>query len=314
LIGNWITYDTSVKEITEFVDKVYIRRDYSGFTGDRKFLRDDQAQKAFSKLRSSIAGIYAWRLGMSGTFTTPVRYQPKSEAERQRMIREADFALRQAFAFCPYSPEAVFRYVQLLLNTGRLDDALLVAETCLKLDPDNPSVVDLVKTLRGYRQNSEVTQLQNQIVQLEREWQTNPGDFPKAFDLVVKYAQAGRPDRATQILDTVLSHSNLTPHAAINAAELYRQLNNHAKLETALRKVVQLAPDEPEGWYNLAATEATLSKPSQAMNTLRRALELNQQRLGQNSNAPDIRRYVATDPRLDTLRNLPEFRTLTASP
>ena len=33
-----------------------LRRDFTGFKGDRKFVRDDQAQKAFSKLRSSIAG------------------------------------------------------------------------------------------------------------------------------------------------------------------------------------------------------------------------------------------------------------------
>ena len=48
------------------------------------------------------------------------------------MIKEADFALKQAFAFCPYSPEAVFRYVQLLMTTQRLDDAIIIATTCLK--------------------------------------------------------------------------------------------------------------------------------------------------------------------------------------
>ena len=44
------------------MEKVYLRHDFSGFKGDRKFIRDDQAQKAFSKLRSSIAGVYAWRI------------------------------------------------------------------------------------------------------------------------------------------------------------------------------------------------------------------------------------------------------------
>ncbi len=61
------------------------------------------------------------------------------------MLKEADFAFRQAFAFCPYSPEAVFRYVQLLLQTRRFDDALLIAETCLKLDPYNGQVRGLVE-------------------------------------------------------------------------------------------------------------------------------------------------------------------------
>ncbi|HEX4646685.1 MAG TPA: DUF2723 domain-containing protein, partial [Verrucomicrobiae bacterium] len=140
-IGNWITYDTSVKQITDFIEKTYLERDFNGFTGDRKFIRDDDAQKAFSKLRSSIAGIYSWRLGMLTGVPTPQQYNAnyKTPAERDRMAREADFAFKQSFAFCPFSPEAVYRYVNFLISFNRLDDALLVAATCLKLDPYNGS-------------------------------------------------------------------------------------------------------------------------------------------------------------------------------
>ena len=45
----------------------------------------------------------------------------------------ADFAFRQAWVLCPYSPEAVFRYVNLLMSEGRTDDAVLVAETAGKM-------------------------------------------------------------------------------------------------------------------------------------------------------------------------------------
>ena len=31
LIGNWSTYDTKVKDITDWVEKVYLRRNFSGF-------------------------------------------------------------------------------------------------------------------------------------------------------------------------------------------------------------------------------------------------------------------------------------------
>ena len=57
----------------------------------------------------------------------------------------------QAFAFSPWSPEAVFHYVNLLLQTNRLDDALLVADTCLKLDPFNEQVRGLANNLRAAR-------------------------------------------------------------------------------------------------------------------------------------------------------------------
>ena len=111
LIGNWITYDTSLKDIAAFAEKVYLRRDFSGFKGDRAFVRDDQAQKSFSKLRSAIAGMYAWRISPD----CPPEFRPKSDAEHQRLLRETDFAFRQAFAFCPYNPEAAFRYVNAAL-------------------------------------------------------------------------------------------------------------------------------------------------------------------------------------------------------
>ncbi len=47
---------------------------------------------------------------------------------------EADFAFRQAFVLCPRSPEAVFRYVSLLLGQKRLDEAILLAEAAVRLE------------------------------------------------------------------------------------------------------------------------------------------------------------------------------------
>src|SRR4029078_79625 len=67
LIGNWITYDTPVKQVCDFIDKTYRHRDFAGFKGDTKFIRDDNAQKAFSKLRSAIGGLYFWRISNSKT-------------------------------------------------------------------------------------------------------------------------------------------------------------------------------------------------------------------------------------------------------
>jgi len=67
------------------------------------------------------------------------------------MIKEAEFAFKQAFAFCPYSPEAVFRYVNLLLGMRRFDDAYTIASTCLKLDPYNGQVIGLVRNLEDIR-------------------------------------------------------------------------------------------------------------------------------------------------------------------
>ena len=137
MIGGWLNDDTPVSEVAAFAEKVYLRHDLRGFTGDPRFVQSDLSCKAFSKLRSSIGGLYAWRLDHTA-----------DEAEKDGMARAADFAFRQAWALCPYSPEAVFRYVNFLLNQKRNSDALLVAATCLKLNPGNTQVKDLVNRLQ----------------------------------------------------------------------------------------------------------------------------------------------------------------------
>src|SRR5208282_6722066 len=43
-------------------------------------------------------------------------------------------------AYCPYSLEAVFHYMEFLINANRLDDALLILKTCHKLDPYNDQI------------------------------------------------------------------------------------------------------------------------------------------------------------------------------
>jgi hypothetical protein len=151
LVGNWITYDTPLKDVTAFVEKVFLHKDYNGFRGDPDFIRDKAAQKAFSKMRSSIAGVYSWRLGQppSGG-RMPPEYIAQG-AQRKLIEREVDFAFRQAFVLCPTSPEVIYRYVQLLVNAGRVDDALLVAETSHRLDPENTQLTYLINNLKAIK-------------------------------------------------------------------------------------------------------------------------------------------------------------------
>ena len=122
MIGGWLNDDTSVAEVAAFAKKTFGKQDFTGFTGDPRFIQNAYSHKMFSKLRSSIAGIYTWRLD-----------QAAGGEEKDRMARAADFAFRQAWALCPYSPEAVFRYVNFLVKQKRNSDALLVAETASQM-------------------------------------------------------------------------------------------------------------------------------------------------------------------------------------
>jgi beta-lactamase regulating signal transducer with metallopeptidase domain len=140
IIGDWLTDDTPVADVAAFARKVYLQHDLNGFMGDPQFVDDKWGQKAYSKLRNAIAGLYAWRM-----------QQTKNPAEKARMAKAGDLAFRQAFALCPDSPETIFRYVNLLLMDKRPDDAMIVAETGLKLDPANDQIKALVAQLKKFK-------------------------------------------------------------------------------------------------------------------------------------------------------------------
>src|SRR5882762_3359054 len=137
LIGDWLNDDTSIAEIAAFVQKMHLNHDLSGFQGDARFVQNDLPQRLFAKLRSSIGGVYSWRMASA-----------QSAAEKERMVKEADFAFRQAWALCPRSPEAVFRYINALVVQRRFDDAILIAETALKIDAENIQLQHLARELK----------------------------------------------------------------------------------------------------------------------------------------------------------------------
>jgi hypothetical protein len=122
MIGGWLKPDTSVEEVAAFVEKIQVKKDLSGFTGDPEFVQNEYWGKNFSKLRSSIGGLYAWRA-----------QHASDDGEKKRMNAAADFAFRQAWVLCPDSMETVLQYVNLLRSEGRTADALLIAETAAKL-------------------------------------------------------------------------------------------------------------------------------------------------------------------------------------
>jgi hypothetical protein len=143
MIGNWLDNDTSISDMAVFNEKVFLQHDFSSFTGDTNFVRDSYAHQMFSKERSSIAGLYMWRADHA-----------KDLGAQERMARAADFAFRQAWALCPYSPEVVFRYVQFLMTQQRTSDALTVAETAEKLASDEDQAEELnqlVEQLKRYQ-------------------------------------------------------------------------------------------------------------------------------------------------------------------
>jgi len=312
MTGDFIDYGTSVKEVTDWIQKVYVRRDFNGFKGDLKFVRDNDGQKAFSKLRSSIGGVYAWRLSPA----SPQEYQPKTPAEREAMFREANFSFLQAFAFCPYSPEAVFRYAQLLLQVNRVDDAILVAQTCLVLDPYNGQVVSLLNNLKDMKtKESHFEDLRKNLRGMEDQVRTNPAALQVAFDLAGTYLNfhdPGYTDRAVQVLGSIVNSPYAQGQAILTVAKIFASMQDWPRLEVALERFVKLEPSNPEAWFDLAALKANLGKSTEALAPLKQALDLSAQRLKQDpkTKAQNLLDLTRKDPRFNPMRQMPEFQKL----
>jgi hypothetical protein len=68
-------------------------------------------------------------------------------------MAEAEQLFRLASEVCPSSPEAVFRYINLLVSQGRVNETLPIVENAIRADPNNQQFQGL-KTELGRIKNA----------------------------------------------------------------------------------------------------------------------------------------------------------------
>jgi hypothetical protein len=290
LIGNWITYDTSVQQICEFCEKVYVTNDYSGFKGDRKFIRDEDAQKSFSKLRNAIgASIYQWRAGLLPQTPAP----PAVSAEvRERMTREAEFALKQSFAYCPYSPEAVYHLMVLYYSQRRLGDIRMILKTAQKLDPYNGQ-------FNGWLEDVERGLASQQTMSAQQ-----------ALSQAQKDIQEGKGAEAEPLLDSLALNPGTDMNTLLQTAVCYVGLGKPGKGAAVAQKLTASHPDAWELWFYLARFEALDGKAGDAAAALGRAFAINSSDRVTNANQPPsgFHDFVRQDKSFDGIRQTPEYQ------
>ncbi len=91
---------------------------------------------------------------------------------------------------------------------------------------------------------------------------------------------------------------------------MYAQMGNAPRLEHMLQKVVQVMPEKPEAWYDLAAVQCGLGKTNESLASLEQALALHRKRLKTEPNPRDLITIARQDPRLEPLRKLPGYSKL----
>ena len=164
------------------------------------------------------------------------------------MIKEADFAYRQSFAFCPYSPEATFRYINLLVSLNRADDALLIARTCKKLDENNDNIKNLVDQLENI-----VKQMKQSagapaasapapappaisIAALESQYKADPANVTNAVNLFSAYWELKKTQQAIAIIDQLAAQPNVGIQTLLSADHCYELAGQPAKRQATLAR------------------------------------------------------------------------------
>jgi len=138
----------------------------------------------------------------------------------------------------------------------------------------------------------------------------SPTNFQAAIQLAGLHAQMQQTGQALQILDSVVSNPVTTPNAVVGAAQIFMQLGEWAKLETALEQLAKLSPDGPEAWYDLAGFKAGVGKNAEALSALTRAIDLSTRRLQHDPKARDLSNEARQDSRFTALRPTSEFQKL----
>jgi tetratricopeptide (TPR) repeat protein len=163
------------------------------------------------------------------------------------------------------------------------------------------------------QRTNEANEVLNRLIpSLEQQYTLNPSNPTTAFGLASAYIQGRQYNRALELLDALVANPKADTMTLLTAANAFAQLGQVQKLEFTLAKLVQLVPDNPEAWYDLAAVQATLGKNEEAIQSLRRAFPLSTIRLAQQPNAKDLVSTAASDQRFNALRLSPEFQKLIA--
>jgi len=241
---------------------------------DKAFLRDVVARKSFSKLRSSIAGLYVARN----------RYD------------EAVYAFEQAIKLYPLSPEANFRIADVLMRQNNFERAEKVLEDLIERDPGNNRAKQYLKSIQRTARMNE----RRSVIE-EKMRENDPLSPQEMFELGQIYVAMQDQNRFANLLRQVVSNKQLPAEMYMQFAALAGSLKRIDLFELAVGKFTEKKPRDPAGWINLALAQVSRRDREAALKSLRKAVLVGGEK---------ARKMIATQKGFQPLANDPEFRKL----
>ena len=180
--------------------------------------------------------------------------------------------------------------VQLLLHTGKQQEALDAARDFLKLEPNNPPLRSLVD-------------------QMEKS-QPGPSSISvkDIFDKIAALIQANQTNEAAGLLDTLAHNPQVNGDILTQIANHYSVMRNLPKAEEAMLIATKVEPNASLSWYNLANIQAYQGRAADAAQSLKKAFAANDLERILQPRMMNLRDLTRTNPYFNAIRQTPEFR------
>jgi len=259
-------------------DKAYWDKLTADFLARDEFRRNSDAKKSFSKMRSAIAGLYAFR----------------------NMSSEAEYAFKQSLQLCPESPEANFRLADLYLQERRFPEAESLLTTYQALDVYNKDVGNFLNNIKNMeKDNKRREEIETSLAQ-----KGSAVDINVALELIALYQHLNMPAQFERMSRSIMSNTNLPPNAYLGVAQLSGAMKKWDLASMGLHRYLELQPRDYRAWIELASMEMQTS-PDKALTALKRAVD---------TGGEAARQFLQEDQRFSPLWQRPEFKTIMTPP
>ena len=160
----------------------------------------------------------------------------------------------------------------LLCNQHRYSDAVLVASTCLKLDPLNTQIAGVVRDLERFRDaQSRNPSNEASLGRLEKAARDNPADLQAAFNLAGGYLQLRQTNQALRVLEGIMNNPKAEGAAFRGLAQAYASFGYTSGLQKLVEKLEARLQADPADYLSaiaLAEAYRDLHKPDAVLRTL----------------------------------------------
>ena len=303
---------------------------------DDKFINDIPARKSFSKLRSSIAGLYAEKpKSLASMWKNEATEKEKAATQLSKQAAALRKNASEMKASETKAIENLRKQAGILTNqaadlrkeaTALKNQATAVLKTsnmftqkaeeaywqAMELYPMSQEAnIRLAYLMAGQGRFDEAIELMDHLIDVDKFHMSAPQikqglEFNRDLTLIQKLTASGDTQEAEHITQTWVQRPDLqNPQMVFKLAQLMANAKCYDTAASALERYTELQPRDTGGWLNLGALYLMQQNESKMWSALSRAVQLDPKNVSQT---------LQTDPRFASIRNTLQFKELIDPP